>query len=94
MIMNDSIIHSNDSNSVISDCMLTTYDNPYDPFKQFSLWFKTDMMLGHNCCQLLNETAFINTIQSEKLNEKDIQDAIDLIVKENPLIYKKVYAYV
>ena len=78
------------TNTADTDYMLTTYDNPYNPFTQFELWFKYDMMLGHNCCQLLDETAAINKIQSEELNEKDSLDAIDYIVKQNPLIYKKV----
>lgn len=72
------------------DYALSTYDNPYSPFDEFELWFKTDMLLGHNCCQLLSETANENFIQSEIINEKDSLDAIDYIVKQNPLIYRKV----
>lgn len=81
---------SDTSNPIENDYMVTTYDNPYDPFTQFNLWFKYDMMLGYNCCGLLNETANVNEVQSESLNEKDILDAIDYIVKQNPTIYKKV----
>lgn len=73
-----------------NDYMLTTYDNPYSPFTQFELWFKFDMMLGYDSCTLLNKTSAINTIQSEEINEKDSLDAIDYIVKQNPLIYRKV----
>lgn len=73
-----------------SDFMLTTYDNPFNPFTQFEAWFKYDMMLGHNCCALLNEIAVVNTIQSEELNEKDINDAIDYIVENYSPTYKKV----
>ena len=78
------------NNPIENDYMVTTYDNPYDPFMQFNLWFKYDMMLGHNCCGILNETANVNSVQSENLNEKDVEDAIDYIVKQNPTIYKKV----
>lgn len=70
--------------------MLSTYDNPYSPFDEFELWFKTDMVLGHNCCQLLDETANTNIVQSETLNEKDSLDAIDYIVEQNPSLYRKV----
>lgn len=73
-----------------TDYALTTYDNPYSPFTEFELWFKYDMILGHNCCGLLDQTAAIDSIQSEQLNEKDSLDAIDYIVKQNPLIYRKV----
>lgn len=72
------------------DYMLTTYDNPYNPFEHFEAWFKYDMLLGHNCCSLLNEIAAVNTIQSEELNEKDINDAMDYIVENYSPIYKKV----
>lgn len=80
-----------DSNDRIAvDHMLTTFDNPYNPFDEFELWFKTDMYLGYNSCGLLERTANVNNIQSDELNEKDISDAIDYIVSQNPLIYKKV----
>jgi len=76
--------------SVTGEYMLTTYDNPYNPFTQFNLWFKHDLLLGHNSCGLLDKVACVNFIQSEKLNEKDINDAIDYICEQFPLIYKKV----
>ena len=72
------------------DYMLTTYDNPYNPFTQFELWFKFDMLLGYNTCGLLDQTASTNFVQSQELNEKDSLDAIDYIVAKNPVIYKKV----
>ena len=73
-----------------NDYMLTTYDNPYSPFDQFELWFKTDCLLGHNTCQLLDQVANIDTIQSEEINENDINDAINYIITQYPMIYKKV----
>ena len=95
-IQSNSVIKETDSpimetNDQDSYCMLTTYDNPYNPFTQFNLWFKHDMLLGHNCCGLLAKTACLNNIQSDYYNQKDVNDAINYICKEFPLIYKKVY---
>ena len=72
------------------DVMLTTKDNPYNPFTEFNAWFKFDMLNGYNSCGLLSKTANVDSIQSESLNEKDISDAIDYIVEKFPKIYKKV----
>lgn len=73
-----------------TEYMLTTWDNPYNPFTEFELWFKHDMVYGHNTCGLLNQTAVTNSIQSDELNEKDVNDAIDYIVNKNPFIYRKI----
>lgn len=85
---------NNEPNNAINisndEYMLTTYDNPYNPFEQFNLWFKYDLMLGHNSCGLLEKTANVNNIQNEEYNEQDVQDAIDYIVSSYPMIYKKV----
>ena len=34
----------------MSDCRLTTFDNPYDPFEQFALWMLFDNQNGYNTC--------------------------------------------
>ena len=31
------------------NCMLTTFDNPFDPFEQFTSWFLFDTEKGYNC---------------------------------------------
>ena len=40
-------------------CMLTTFDNPYDPFEQFTLWFLFDVEKGYNTCERLARVANI-----------------------------------
>lgn len=35
------------------DVMLTTVDNPYDPFTQFGSWYKYDMTAGYDTCGTL-----------------------------------------
>ena len=71
--------------------MLTTLDNPFDPFKQFDEWLAFDRDNGYHTCEYL--ARIVKT--SDELSEQDeaiaIEQAIDEIVKMNVLgIYKKV----
>lgn len=74
------------------ECMLTTYDNPFNPFKDFNRWWKEDLILGHDCCGLLARYANTSNIASDEVNKADILQAMDEIVAKEPLIYKKVLA--
>ena len=71
--------------------MLTTADNPYNPFTQFEEWQKFDESKGYYTCAYL--ARIVKT--SDELSEADealaITSAIDEIIKLNVLgIYKKV----
>ena len=75
----------------VEEYMLTTVDNPFDPFTQFDQWLSFDTAQGHNTPGLLDQV----TITSDDLSEIDqflaVQDAIDEIVRENVLgIHRKV----
>ena len=37
--------------------MLTTYDNPYNPFQDFTKWFLWDTEKGYNSCAYLARVA-------------------------------------
>ena len=73
-----------------SDVMLTSFDNPFNPFTQFDAWYKYDLVLGHDCCGLLARTSNTSNIQSQELQDQDVLRAIDEIVSNNPEIFKKV----
>ena len=71
--------------------MLTTEDNPFDPFTQFDEWFAFDKFSGYNTTEYLARV--VN--YSDQLSDADrllvIEQAIDEIVEFNVLgIYKKV----
>jgi hypothetical protein len=75
----------------MAEHMLTTVDNPFDPFTQFDEWFAFDQRSGYFTTELLARV--VNT--SDELSEPDqsqaIEDAIDEIVNENVLgLYRKV----
>lgn len=73
------------------DCMLTTFDNPYDPFEQFTLWFLFDVEKGYNTCSHLARVARTSEEFSEQENERAVEEAIDEIIKYDFMnIYKKV----
>lgn len=73
------------------DYMLTTYDNPINPFENFVGWWKYDtLVLGHDCCGTLAKEANTSEVFSEEVNERRITDAMDRIIEENPLIFRKV----
>lgn len=71
--------------------MLTTVDNPYDPFDQFKEWFNFDVSKGYHSIDLVGRVVR----SSEEISEADqalaIEQGIDEIVEENLLgIYRKV----
>lgn len=73
--------------------MLTTMDNPYNPFTQFDEWLQFDERSGYNTTQYLARL----TRSSPELSDADqsvaIENAIDEIVSENINgMYKKVPA--
>ena len=73
------------------DFMLTTFDNPFNPFDDFESWFKYDsIVLGYNTCSLLAKTSNVSDITSDDVNEKEIDEAMNEIVRRNPTLYKKV----
>lgn len=74
-----------------SKCMLTTVDNPFDPFEQFTSWFMFDEEKGYHTCSYLGRIARTSDQLSEEENELENERAIDEILKHDfRNIYKKV----
>lgn len=75
----------------MSKCALTTFDNPYNPFEQFDSWFRFDSDMGYNSCSYLDRIARTSDQLSEEENDREIERAIDEIIKYDFMnIYKKV----
>lgn len=71
--------------------MLTTVDNPYDPWTQWDEWFAWDAAAGYHTPGLLARVARTSDDLSEADQSLAIQQAIDEIVQENVLgIFRKV----
>lgn len=70
---------------------LTTIDNPYNPFDDFTLWLLFDKEKGYNTCEYLARTVNLSSDLSEKEMEDEIERAMDEIIKVDPFnIYRKV----
>lgn len=71
--------------------MLTTIDNPFNPFEDFSSWFMFDIEKGYNTCGRLMRIANIPDDFTEQEEDEEIERAIDVLIKYDVLdIYKKV----
>ena len=77
----------------MSVVMLTTIDNPYNPFEEFDKWRAYDIAQGYFTCEYLARIAIISDDLSDDDMRSTIENAIDEIVELNLLgIYKKVVA--
>ena len=63
--------------------MLTTIDNPYDPFDQFILWFMFDVEKGYDTCGKLARFITLSDEMSQKEKDEEIERAIDTIIAED-----------
>ena len=71
---------------------LTTIDNPFNPFTDFTKWFLYDIEKGYNSCAYLARIARTSDQLSDAENLNEIERAIDEIIKLDFMgIYKKVY---
>ena len=71
--------------------MLTTFDNPFDPFEQFTDWFMFDVEKGYNTCSYLARITKLTDDMSDQEVNDEIERAIDEIIQYDFMnIYKKV----
>lgn len=71
--------------------MLTTRDNPWNPFTHFDEWFAFDESHGYCSCGLLARISASTDDLSDELEFKQNEEAIDEIIRYDfQNIYKKV----
>lgn len=74
-----------------TECALTTFDNPYDPFEQFTNWFMFDIEKGYYTCSRVARIAQFSDDMTQKEIDDENERAIDEIIKYDFMnIYKKV----
>ena len=71
--------------------MLTTTDNPFDPWTQYTEWNAFDQEQGYNTAAFLARIVRTSDELSEAEQDADLEAAIEEIVRENILgIYIRV----
>lgn len=70
---------------------ITTIDNPFDPFDDFTSWFLFDVEKGYYTSSKLARLVNLTDEMTEKEETEEIERAIDELIKIDPLdIYIKV----
>lgn len=76
---------------MFDEYMLTTHDNPFNPFEDFNSWLMFDSEKGYNSCSLLGRTVQFTDDMTEREMNEEVERAIDQIILYDFLnIYKKV----
>ena len=74
-----------------TEFMLTTFDNPFDTFEDFTSWFMFDIEKGYYSCNYLARIANLSDEMTQKERDAEIERAIDeIIFYDFRNIYKKV----
>ena len=61
--------------------MLTTFDNPYNPFVDFSSWYMYDCEMQYNTCGRLARLADIDSEMTDREIDATKEEVMDFIVK-------------
>lgn len=71
--------------------MLTTINNPFNPFTEFENWINFDISSGTNCCGILSRMAQCSNALSDELNSVEIERAMDTLVELMPTWFVKLH---
>ena len=75
-----------------NDYLLTTIDNPFDPFKDFPLWDSFDREKGHFTCDLIARLSQINGEMTQREEDAEYERVVDFIIYHDPHDkYKRFY---
>lgn len=63
--------------------MLSTIDNPYDPFEEFTLWLMFDKEKGYDSCERLMRIAQISDDMTQKEIDEEVDRAMDILIEHD-----------
>ena len=72
---------------MVEECMLTTFDNPYDPFEQFTSWFLFDVEKGYNTCSYLGRIVNLSDDLSEQEEAEERKAATEDYKKPKRIVW-------
>ncbi len=73
------------------ETMLSTVDNPYNPFSDFDKWFQYDVVHNYNCLGIMAANTYSSNEYGEGRILEDIEQGIDDFLKNDILgLYIKV----
>jgi hypothetical protein len=72
--------------------MLTTVDNPYNPYDDITSWFMFDVEKGYYSCSLLARVAqFEDNMSSTEVDEEISRAIEEIIFYDETGLYTKAY---
>lgn len=76
----------------MTNVMLTTIDNPFNPYENFEGWLNFDEEKGYNTLETVARVANVSDDMPDEMYEKEVERAVDFLVRMNILgIYKKIF---
>lgn len=74
-----------------NEFMLSTIDNPYDPFEQFTLWHLFDKEKGYDSCERLMRLVDIHEDMTPQELDAATDEAMDKLIEEDVMnVFVKV----
>ena len=67
-----------------AEYLLTTIDNPFDPFADFDNWYLFDMEKGYNTCAYIDRVIHDAPDLSDEEYDEEYNHAIDQILRYDP----------
>ena len=78
----------------MANSVVTTIDNPWNPFTQFREWFAWDNHHHYETCRWLDHYAFTSNDLSDEQIDDDVTNAQNKLLARNPYsLHVKIYDY-
>lgn len=84
-------MEKNDVKNESKDYMITTYDNPFNPWTNYDEWETFDIVYGYKTNQKLAKIALNSTKVNEIEDEDATNYAIDELCELLPAVYTRIY---
>lgn len=76
----------------VVDCLLSTSDNPYNPFDDFINWYRYDISKGYNTCSYMAsvcESTNLSNREERLAYNKAAEEAVLLNLTGNRILVKR-----